>query len=133
MALNNRLSPIAYVLLLSSLFFVGCTTPKPDPLAGWKPIGNISYQLDPKHNFPGSVPCNQAILDDMQNFIQTFPPNERGYNMGPFQLYEDGMGQHAVSFEVFVGAYTSWHYALFYDKQNKRIRVVKYGRSRYVS
>jgi len=125
----------ASTLILFAVFvsFSGCATKEPDPLAGWKSIGDISYVVDSKHNYPSKVQCNTEIIQDVQNFIQKLPSNERGYNLGPFQLYEDGTGQHAVEFKDFVGPYTSVQYAIFYDRQNKRIKVVKYGHSQYMS
>ena len=55
----------------------------------------------------------------------------KGY-AGPIQFFEDGMGQHAVEFEAFEHKKNaSWHYVLIYDKQNKRINIIKYDYARY--
>ena len=107
------------ILLAMFVFVVGCATWTSDPLVGWKCTGFESP--------------NKAITADYQSFIQTLPPNQRGYNVGPIQFFEDGTGQHAVMFEDFVSGNSSWHYALIYDKENKRVKVIRYGHSRYMS
>ncbi len=54
--------------------------------------------------------------------------------MAVIDLLEDGTGQHAVSIEIFEKhKNASWHYVLIYDKENKRMRVIKYGYTRYMS
>ncbi len=132
---NIILTALFLSATFSWLVVIGCAMSKPtsDPLTGWKSVGNISSQVDPEGSFLGSSPCNQTIIDDVKNFIQTFPPEERGAGAGPFQLYEDGTGTHAVGFRVFIGPYTSVQYALFYDKENKRVKAIKYGKTRYMS
>ena len=108
---------LIFMVLLTSLFWnAGCVT-QPDPLAGWKRLG---------FNSP-----NKAITDDYQDYIQQH--NMRGY-AGPIQFFEDGTGQHVVEFEVFEHKRNvSWQYAIIYDKENKRIKVVKYGWRSYQS
>ena len=47
--------------------------------------------------------------------------------IGDISFFEDGTGQHAVSIEVFkLGANASWRHVLFYDKENRRTKVIKY-------
>ena len=107
------------IFLTAFVWVAGCATPKPapDPLAGWKSLGFESP--------------NKAITDDYQNYIQQH--NMKGY-AGPIQFFEDGTGQRAVQFEAFEhNKNASWQYALIYDKENKRIKVIKYGYSRYQS
>jgi hypothetical protein len=96
----------------------GCTTSKskPDPLAGWKPILNE----EPK----------SAISKDYQAFIQQLPPDERNYG-GPVFYFGDGTGQHAVTFEVDKYGKDAWNYFLFYDRDDKRTKVLKYHSGRY--
>ena len=124
--------PIFLLLMTVALGF-GCATKKPDPFAGWKSIGGFTYNLDELRENLGHGRDINEIIDDAQKFIQTLPPNQSGANLGPFQLYEDGTGQHAVEFRDFIGPYTSVQYALFYDKENKRVKVIKLGKSQYMS
>ena len=107
-------------LLVMFLCGFGCSSskPAPDPLAGWKL--DFAPQLDP------------VIAKDCQDYIQKLPSDEKGYSHVS-GYFDDGTGQHAVEIEVFVGGTESWHYAIFYDKENKRVKVVKYGRTRYMS
>jgi hypothetical protein len=91
----------------------------PDPLAGW--------------HFYSRVKVPKAITDDYQDYIQQLPPEERNY-VGDISFFEDGAGQHAVSIQIYAHdkpAY--WRYALIYDKENRRIKVIKYDYSRYMS
>lgn len=116
----------SFFLMLTAMLFLGfgCNTskPMPDPLVGW----SVCVSQDPNK-------LDKAIKIDYQEFIQKLPPEEKNY-VGGICLFEDGTGQHAVSIEVFANNdSTSWHYALIYDKDNKRIKVVKYGYSRHQS
>jgi hypothetical protein len=117
------------IVLVTTLFWItGCMAPDPtpdwhqlfegsDPLKGWKLLGFESP--------------NKEITDDYQAYIQQH--NMRGY-AGPIQVFEDGTGQHAIEFEVFEhNKNASWHYAFIYDKENKRIKVIKYCYARYQS
>jgi hypothetical protein len=106
-----------YILLAAFVCVVGCATRTSDPLAGWKCTGFGSP--------------NKAIADDYQDYIQQ--QDMRGY-AGPIQHFEDGTGQQAIEFEVFEHhKNASWRYVLIYDKENKRIQVIKYGYARYDS
>jgi hypothetical protein len=61
-------------------------------------------------------------------------PAEEKKNVGTIHTFEDGKGQHAISIEIFESKVNaSWRYVLFYDKENKRVNVVKYGYRRYQS
>ncbi|HSY75055.1 MAG TPA: hypothetical protein VK810_06270 [Dongiaceae bacterium] len=113
-----------FALALCAMIFSGCScsTPKPtpDPLAGWQK----DYTPDPS---------DQIIEKDYQDYIQKLPPEERNY-VGPVFYFKDGTGQHAVDVQVSLkGKNASWHYAFIYDKENKRIKVIKYGYTRYQS
>jgi hypothetical protein len=119
--------------LAAALFWTtGCMSPDPTP--DWHQLFESSDPLVGWHAFsfdPDSV--NKAIRDDYQNYIQRFLPKEKNA-VGPVQFFEDGTGQHAVEFEVFRhNQNASWQYALIYDKENKRIKVIKYGYRRYQS
>ena len=107
------------ILLLAAIWVAGCTTPKhnPDPLEGWK-----SY--DGNH-------LDKAITDDCQDYIQKLPPKEleKGYVLG-INFFEDGTGQHAGKIETGSNG-KLWMHVLIYDKENKRIKVIKYADGRY--
>jgi hypothetical protein len=95
---------------------------QPDPLTGWK----FLFSQDREK-------LSKMIEDDYQSFIQQLPPEEKKY-IGDINFYEDATGRHAVSIEVFSNKTSAlWYYALIYDKNNTRIKVAKYGYSRYQS
>jgi hypothetical protein len=108
----------ALILLSASIFGIaGCAAWRSDPLAGG------SWKMD-------FAPTDPAIEKDYQDFIQT-EGKGRSQATGYFK---DGTGQHAVSIEIFIkGENASWQYVLIYDKENKRIKVIKYGYRRYES
>jgi hypothetical protein len=122
--LNNpvkNFAPVFLMLVAMCLLGFGCNTSKPaaNPLAGWK----IDFNEQP----------SQAITRDYQDYIQKLPPEERTF-VGPVFYLEDGTGQHAFDAEVSIkGKNASWHYAFIYDKENKRVKVVKYGYTKYQS
>jgi hypothetical protein len=107
------------ILLAALVWTVGCATQTPDPLTGW--------------HFYSRTKVSQAITDDYQDYIQTLSLN-RKQDVGDVSFFEDGTGQHAVSIEIFgKNKSASWHYAIIYDKENKRIKVIKYGYRTYMS
>ena len=116
------LAPVFLVVVAIFVFGFGCNTSKPipDPLAGWK----LCQSQDPKY-------LDQAIRDDYQGYIQTLSPEERR-SAGPIHLFEDEMGQHAVKIDIGVNG-TSWEHVLIYDKDNKRIKTIKYAIGHYAS
>ncbi len=111
---------IVCCLLAMFLCGFGCSSskPTPDPLAGW--------QKDYK-----SRPGDQIIEKDYKAYIQTLSPEEKKY-MGGTNFFEDGTGQHAVRIEVNLNGAT-WYHVLLYDKDNKRIKVIKYVAGFYMS
>jgi len=96
----------------------GCSSSKPipDPLAGFHKDFKI---------------LNQSIVNDYQDYIQKLPPEDKKY-MGPVDFYEDGTGQHAVEIEEALNG-TWWVHILIYDKDNKRIKTIKYSPGKYAS
>jgi hypothetical protein len=108
-------------LALSMVLVSGCSCsapkPTPDPLAGWK--------LDFKKP-------DQAVIKDYQDYIHNLPPNESGFYHGPASLYEDGTGQHAFKFESYENN-EDWSHVLIYDRENKRIKTLKYNNGRIMS
>ncbi len=82
------------------------------------PRNQHHYHLDP------------AITMDYKDFITKRKLFLSGAITG---FFEDGKGQRAVSFEAFDDGDSSWQYALIYDPNNKRIKVMKYNHHRYMS
>lgn len=113
----RRYSP--YVLLAAFCCLLGCATQKPDPLAGWQK----DYLHEP----------DAAIQNDYQEFIKTFKPE----GQRPTQVtgyFKDGTGQHAINIEIFeYHQNASCQYLLIYDKDDKRIKTIKYGCGSYQS
>jgi hypothetical protein len=101
--------------LASLVWAVGCATP--NPLAGWK---------------PASANPDQAIVNDYQNYIQKLPPEERKYAGGAIEIFEDGTGQHAIMIPIGLNG-TVWRHVLIYDKDDKRIKTIKYASGNYGS
>jgi hypothetical protein len=95
----------------------GFHTKTPDPLAGWK--GDFNEQP------------NQVIVTDYQNYIQKLSPEERKFSRISDWL-EDGKGQHAIKIEIALNG-TWWEHVLIYDKENKRIKTIKYSSGGYRS
>ena len=91
-----------------------------NPIAGWK----ILFSRD-------SDNLNQSIKDDYNAYIKALPSDERN-GIGPIQFFEDGTGQHAVRIEIAQNG-TDWAHVLIYDKDNKRVRVVKFVSGHYRS
>jgi hypothetical protein len=106
------------ILLAAFVSVVGCVQKAtPDPLVGWK--------LDFKKP-------DQAIEKDFQDYLHTLPANESGYYQGPIFFYEDGTGEHAFRVETNPNN-ERWYHVLIYDKENKRIRLIKYCEGRIQS
>ena len=99
-----------------------CTSPKPtpDPLAGF-------HEVDIQH-----LDSNKTITVDYKAYIQNLSPEEKKY-MGPILFVEDESGQHAVRIEIIIGGKDAWYHILFYDKDSKRTKVIKYFKGRYMS
>ena len=110
-------------LMLVTMFICGCDTAKltPDPLAGFH-AGDFR-----------DLNSNKAITDDYNAYIQTLSPEEKYYlGPSPIGFFEDGMGQHAIKIEIGING-TSWVHVLIYDKDNKRIKTIKYSPGGYRS
>jgi hypothetical protein len=108
-------------LLVMFLCGIGCSSskPTPDPLAGWQ-----------KEYTPQA--SDQIIEKDYQVYIHALSPDEQKF-VGPVFYFKDGTGQRAVQIEVDIGGKDCWYHVLFYDKEIKRIKVVKYFYGRYQS
>jgi hypothetical protein len=109
-----------FVLVLCITIVSGCsctapkpTKPTPDPLAGfhWSSLVNLN--------------ANEAIKNDYNDYINQLSPQEQK-GRGTILYWEDGTGQHAVQIEVLIGGKEDWCHILIYDKENKRIKTIKY-------
>jgi len=112
------------ILLVASVLAAGCscsaTKPAADPLTGFH------------HADEADMDKNKAITDDYKDYIQKLSRKEKQY-LGPILYFGDGTGQHAVQIETDIGGKACWYHILFYDKDNKRTKVVKYFYGRYIS
>ena len=119
------------VFLAALIWLIGCTSqlqPHPDSLAGWTfrsfdayapPADQKNYQLD------------KAVVDDYQAFVRD---NKLSLNGALTGFYEDGTGQHAISFEASPNNQNfTWHYILIYDRNDKRVNAVKRDYHKYQS
>jgi hypothetical protein len=106
---------IVCFLLAMFLCGFGCSSskPTPDPLAGWK----TDFHEQP----------SQAIEKDYHDYIQK--ENLAG---AIAHFLEDGTGQHAITLQVGING-TVWQHVLIYDKDNKRIKTIKYASGDYHS
>ena len=113
--------PNLLALLMATIWMLGCTTSRPDPLAGF----HVSDLIN--------LDSNKAITDDCKGYIQKLSPEERKYlGPSPIGFFEDGTGQHAVRIEIPING-TWWQHVLIYDKDNKRIKTIKYASGNYRS
>jgi hypothetical protein len=101
------------ILLAAIVWTAGCATkPHPDPLAGFHPFFKI---------------LDQSIVNDYQDYIQKqkLPPGSGDKYVAYTEVFEDGKGQHAVMITISLN-HAVWEHVLIYDKDNKRIRTIKY-------
>ena len=124
---------VCFALALFVLLVSGCrcspSKPPTDPLSSWTFKPFPGWELPPNANNTNSL--SKAITDDYQNFISNNKLMLRDPVTG---FYEDKLGQQAVEFEAFIpNEYASWHYVLIYNSEHKRIKVVRYGRTKYQS
>jgi hypothetical protein len=102
----------------------GCVSskPPPDPLTGWV----YCYSNDPVHS-------NKGILDDYNTYIKQLRSREKKFSaVALVNMFKDATGEHAVKIEIPVDGVWREH-VLIYDKDNKRIKVIKYYNGRYQS
>ena len=111
---------LVFPILLTAFTLAGCAgfIHHPDPLAGF-------------HAAYGKV--DQSIVDDYKNYIETLSPEEK-QRLGPTpsSFFEDGTGQHAVRIKIGING-ASWEHILIYNKDNKRIKTIKYFAGNYAS
>jgi hypothetical protein len=116
--------------LLAFVLLTGCASsgPPPDPLAGWT-FRMFDYFAPPdqQHHYH----LSKAITEDAQNYIKE-------HNLKPYGMitgfHENAEGDRAVDFVAFPDSErSSWHYILIYNKNNERIKVIKYDHRSYTS
>lgn len=110
---------ILCALFAGSVCWTGCEmfASHTNPIAGWH-----GSSLNTLQN-------NKAISDDYRAYINHLPSELRN-DAGPADFLEDGTGQHAVSISFAVNG-TWWHHVLIYDRDNKRVKVIKYVSGHY--
>jgi hypothetical protein len=115
---------ISLILILCTtiLWENGCiaSQPSPDPVAGWTMLLSHDY-----------LNLDKTIIQDYQNYIKSLSEDER-QSIGPIQFFADGTGQHAVKIEIAHNG-TDWGHVLIYDKENKRVKVIRYKIGKYAS
>jgi hypothetical protein len=118
---SNR---FGFVLALCAIVISECSCsapkPTPDPLTGFHAA---SKKLD------------QALIDDYQNYMQKNLSPEEKQNLGPYppvDFFEDDTGQHAVKIKIGLNG-TVWEHILIYDKNDNRIKTIKYASGNYRS
>jgi hypothetical protein len=124
------ISQLALCILIGAIVcVVGCATQSRNPLAGWTFRSLPGWGMNPNgHN---NNTLDKAITDDYQSFIAQNKLSLAGAITG---FFEDGTGQHAIEFDTFPpNQNASLTYVLMYSKENKRIKVVKFGYRRYQS
>ena len=101
----------------------------PNPLRGWNCTGDtmgnvLSLPADDLPRLP------KAITDDYNDFIKKLPirmGRSESYWIDWVYVFEDGTGRHAIDIQIQLDR--PEHYALFYDKDNKRIKTIRYPHS----
>ena len=104
---------LVVALLFALAFAFGCypSRPTPDPLEGFY----ITAKMDPD--------SYKAIDEDSKNYIQTLSPKEK--DMAGREFFEDDNGRHAVRIYYTLND-NNWVHVLIYDKNNHRIKAIKY-------
>jgi hypothetical protein len=114
-------SKLKFILALCVMVISGCSCsapkPVPDPLAGW--------------HFYRDDRLDKTIIDDYKDYIEKLPPEERKFAYYA-HCFEDGGQQHAVQIEIPLNG-VWWEHVLIYDKNDKRIKTIKYTSGAYRS
>jgi hypothetical protein len=98
----------------------GCTAskPTPDPLTGFH---------------AARKGLDQSIVKDYQTYMRMLSPEEQKYlGPSPVSYFEDGTGQHAAVITIGID-HKVWRHILIYDKDDKRIKTIKYISGDYAS
>ena len=129
--------PAAIICLSGCEMFAGHT----NPIAGWKVVGEVGCKVGEMSAEVSPIIGYKEISDDVQKFVNKLPvdhlPDYCGggtrrwcYWLEDMRFYEDVTGQHAVGFHIPHDG-TWWGYVLIYDKNNKRVKAVRYVEGHY--
>jgi len=120
---------ISCILLSASILLTGCIflmhpinstfARHSNPIAGWK-----SCAVQNPDQFP------PAIHDDYLAYRRKLESNIENIIIS-VAFYEDSTGQRAVSIELDYNG-TTWTHVLIYDRNNKRIKTIKYVSGYYM-
>ncbi len=124
---------------------VGCdhqTESTVDPINGWKYVDKIEFECREMDAVIAELPAYKAITDDVQRYVNQLPVHKGGSSDGSddrretlwisfITLYEDGTGQHAVKIEIPVDG-TYQNYVIIYDRNNTRIKAMKFASGHYM-
>lgn len=142
-------APVLGLLLIGCVLIGGCGESK-DPLTGWKQLGTMNMptlnivrgwtNMTMTQSSPYDLPeptVPKAIVDDYQNFARGLPTHkisdaersERYFILGVAYL-EDATGQHAIDIIIPLNG-TYVHYILIYDKDNKRVKTIRWAGGHY--
>ncbi len=114
--IKNSIGYFLFAVALCVMMVSGCSLfyPKPthDPLA--------NFHFSSLNN----LDSNKAITDDYKAYIHTLSPDEQKFATLDY-YFEDATGQHAVLITVGLN-HTNWRHVLIYDKDNNRIKTIKY-------
>jgi hypothetical protein len=108
------------LLLVWLWTFAGCATSRPDPLVGWKPVFHDNELA-------------KSVVDDYWKYFHSLPPNEASLvNKYSIEEFEDGTGQHAAKLTIpYSGTWLV--YVLIYDRDNIRVKTIRYTNGHYRS
>jgi hypothetical protein len=109
-------------IFIALLCVAGCATPAPNPLTGW------SFCTGKERDI-----LQISLSEDYHDYINKLPPKVRYYVQDyNIRFFKDGTNQHAVKIEIpLKGSYIQ--HVLFYDNQNKRVKVIVYSDGKYAS
>jgi len=93
-------------------FSCSAPRPTPDPLSGFH-VSDLQ-----------NLDSNKVITDDYKNYIHILSHEEQKFIAG-IEYFEDGTGQHAIKITIGLNQ-RNWRHVLIYDKDNKRIKAIKY-------
>jgi hypothetical protein len=103
-----------------------------NPIEGWKSVGRVDCKDGEMSAEITPISGYEAISDDVQKYVNKLPVDHFSdctrrwcYWIFDMQFYEDGTGKHAVGFTIYHSD-TIWGYVLIYDKNNKRVKAVRY-------
>ncbi len=110
-----------------------------NPIEGWKSVGEVGCKNGEMSAEVSPIIGYKEISDEVEKFVNKLPVDHFSdctrrwcYWIVDMRFYEDGTGQHAVSFQITHDG-TRWGYVLIYDKNNKQVKAVRYVQGYYTS